>query len=78
MTVGIGDAGLFSNGKFSFFPSSTELWTTLQVHPHALTAAYKNMSKCLSDLGMEVPSMPLVLDTDTKVRDCIGDCIDTV
>jgi hypothetical protein len=78
MTVGIGGAGLFSDGKFSFFPSSTELWTTLQLHPRALTAAYNNMSKCLSDLGMEVPSIPPLVDhTDTKVPDCMEDCITT-
>jgi uncharacterized protein len=54
---GIGGAGLFSDGKYSFFPSATALWS---VQPKRLLAlAYAWLENTLSDAGMTVPPFPV-------------------
>lgn len=53
---GVGGAGLFSDGKFSFFPSATALWS---VEPrHALMAGYRWLTEILASAGMIVPPFP--------------------
>jgi hypothetical protein len=47
---GVGGAGLFSDGKFSFYPSATRLW---QLQPQAhLKLAYAWVSETLRDLAL--------------------------
>ncbi len=54
---GVGGAGLFSDGKFSFYPSATQLWE-LQP-PESLKAAYRWTSDMLRQFGVKVPPFPL-------------------
>jgi len=56
LTCGDGGAGLFSDGKFSFFPSSTALWSLED--SESLRAGYGWTAGVLSDCGMEVPPFP--------------------
>lgn len=53
---GIGGAGLFSDGKFSFFPSATKLWTLPR--PAHLEAAYSAVCSRLSRYGISPPPFP--------------------
>lgn len=56
MTRGHGGAGLFSDGKFSFFPSASELWTlprTADLH-----AAYTWTCDLLGSYGLDTPPFP--------------------
>jgi len=58
VTSGIGGAGLFSDGKFSFFPSATNLW---RLSPRrALAASYDWYQRLLRDLPWAelVPKLP--------------------
>jgi hypothetical protein len=53
---GIGGAGLFSDGKFSFFPSATRLWT---LEPNnMLSEAYEWCSRLLRAHGIVPPPFP--------------------
>jgi hypothetical protein len=53
---GVGGAGLCSDGKFSFFPSATALWS---VEPHRLLrAGYEWLKDILTSSGMAVPDFP--------------------
>lgn len=53
---GVGGAGLYSDGKFSFYPSATHLWS---LQPgRTLLASYEKTAKLLAGLGMEVPWPP--------------------
>src|SRR5581483_1512876 len=53
ITQGVGGAGLFSDGKFSFFPSSTRLW---QLPDHELLqVAYEKASSLFHDYGLSPP-----------------------
>ncbi|WP_405933024.1 FAD-dependent oxidoreductase [Streptomyces sp. NBC_00827] len=56
MTRGHGGAGLFSDGKFSFFPSASELWTL----PRAgdLRDAYTWTCELLGSYGLDTPPFP--------------------
>ncbi|KAL2809884.1 hypothetical protein BJX63DRAFT_434745 [Aspergillus granulosus] len=55
-TSGHGGAGLFSDGKFSFFPSATELWTLKdQV---VLRKAYSWTCNLLQSHGLDTPPFP--------------------
>lgn len=54
---GIGGAGLFSDGKFSFFPSGTKIWT-LQ-NKEILKNSYHHLQKIFADhFGRIVPEFP--------------------
>jgi uncharacterized FAD-dependent dehydrogenase len=55
-THGHGGAGLFSDGKFSFFPSATELWTLPRETD--LRAAYDWACRLLSSAGLDTPPFP--------------------
>lgn len=56
LTRGHGGAGLFSDGKFSFFPSASELWT-LPSHSD-LRAAYDWTCRILGASGLDTPPFP--------------------
>ncbi|MDI1449755.1 NAD(P)-binding protein [Polyangium sp. 6x1] len=56
MTHGHGGAGLFSDGKFSFFPSATELWTLPRASD--LRAAYEWVCSILRSSGLDTPPFP--------------------
>jgi len=56
LTCGDGGAGLFSDGKFSFFPSSTALWSLGD--RESLKDGYAWTARVLADCGMEVPPFP--------------------
>jgi len=55
-TRGQGGAGLFSDGKFSFFPSASELWSLPSTSD--LRKAYDWTCKTLNDMGLETPPFP--------------------
>ena len=54
-TQGVGGAGLFSDGKFSFWPSGTRLW---QLDPDLLRQAYDWFRTQLSLFHEPVPPLP--------------------
>lgn len=56
MASGHGGAGLYSDGKFSFFPSATALWRLPD--RAALHQAYQWTSDTLGSLGLDVPPFP--------------------
>lgn len=56
MTHGHGGAGLFSDGKFSFFPSATALWEL--PNKDDLRAAYDWTCKTLEEKGLKTPPFP--------------------
>jgi hypothetical protein len=56
MTAGHGGAGLYSDGKFSFYPSATELWA-LPDQDH-LRSAYDWTAGILEGAGLDVPPYP--------------------
>jgi uncharacterized protein len=56
LTNGIGGAGLFSDGKFSFYPSASRLW---MVEPRAeLRGAYEEIMATLAEGGLAAPAFP--------------------
>ena len=50
---GIGGAGLFSDGKYSFPPSASFLWT--ETNPDQLKKAYESIRALVKSIGMEFP-----------------------
>jgi len=56
VTAGHGGAGLFSDGKFSFFPASTDLWSLPD--KRSLRQAYEWTSATLGSYGMDAPPFP--------------------
>ncbi|MFG3100095.1 FAD-binding protein [Streptomyces sp. NPDC048182] len=67
LVTGVGGAGLFSDGKFSFYPSATGLWA---LHPaDDLRLAYDAMAKLLVPSGMSVPSFPRRLPAAPGIGD---------
>jgi len=50
---GIGGAGLFSDGKYSFPPSASFLWT--ETNPYQLKKAYDGIKSLVKTIGMEFP-----------------------
>jgi uncharacterized FAD-dependent dehydrogenase len=69
---GVGGAGLHSDGKFSFFPSATALWSIQPIK--LLMIAYKWLQEILASSGMTVPNFPApstvstVLSTNRLIR----------
>jgi choline dehydrogenase-like flavoprotein len=55
-TRGDGGAGLFSDGKFSFFPSASKLWSL--PHNSNLKAAYDWACSVLGAAGLDTPPFP--------------------
>jgi uncharacterized protein len=62
-TRGLGGAGLFSDGKFSFFPSATELWTLPRLV--RLRSAYDWTCQQLKSAGLDTPPFPDYSKADT-------------
>jgi uncharacterized protein len=61
LICGVGGAGLCSDGKFSFFPSATALWS---VQPAGLLrAGYEWLKEILRTAGMKVPDFPRDVQT---------------
>lgn len=56
ITRGHGGAGLFSDGKFSFYPSASELWKLSR--DADLHAAYSWTSELLGSYGLDTPPFP--------------------
>ncbi|PHM72691.1 FAD-dependent monooxygenase [Xenorhabdus kozodoii] len=56
LTQGHGGAGLYSDGKFSFFPSASHLWNLPQ--QEALHAAYDWTCNLLTSYGLSTPPFP--------------------
>lgn len=56
LVVGVGGAGLYSDGKFSFAPSATKLW---ELEPRvALNEAYNWTATTLLEHGVNAPPLP--------------------
>jgi len=49
---GVGGAGLYSDGKFSFWPSASNLW---KLNPRLLLNASSNLSSLLQEAPFDVP-----------------------
>lgn len=60
IVAGVGGAGLFSDGKFSFFPAATELWRRRD--PDVLRRAYHDVTDRLRRHGVPCPPFPERLD----------------
>ncbi|MEV3901755.1 hypothetical protein AB0K11_05470 [Mycobacterium sp. NPDC050551] len=56
---GVGGAGLYSDGKFSFWPSATGLWKLRSDYLHV---AYEWLRRVLGDVGTDAPDLPTALD----------------
>jgi uncharacterized protein len=55
--IGAGGAGLYSDGKFSFYPSATRLW---RIEPQLwLREAYDWLAGLLATHGIEAPQFPI-------------------
>lgn len=61
---GIGGAGLFSDGKFSFYPSATRLWN---LNRDILMIAYSWYQKLLQNYHVLVPEFPVSSNVQTKL-----------
>lgn len=57
LVAGVGGAGLYSDGKFSYAPSATELWSTRPAE--LLRDAYAWTSELLGENGLEPSDFPL-------------------
>lgn len=53
---GVGGAGLYSDGKFSFFPAATAVWR-LEPRP-LLVDGYEWLGQTLAQAGLPVPALP--------------------
>ena len=62
LSEGVGGSGLYSDGKFSFFPSATALWRLPD--RAAVTGAYSWLKKLLPDFGVIPPPFPQRMDQD--------------
>ncbi len=67
---GIGGAGLYSDGKFSFYPSATQLW--LLEPRHDLEKSYEWMASELHRIGVPLPNIPSDVST-TESTDLIAE-----
>jgi hypothetical protein len=56
LVSGVGGAGLYSDGKFSFFPSATQLWSLSE--QARVRGAYDWIAALLTAEGMIVPPFP--------------------
>lgn len=56
LTQGHGGAGLYSDGKFSFFPSASTLWSL--PNRNSLQGAYEWTCETLRSYGLDTPPFP--------------------
>ena len=61
---GVGGAGLFSDGKHSFFPAASELWRL--PHQERLAYAYQRTRELLSRHGVMAPPFPAAIATSAS------------
>ncbi|MBB2162436.1 FAD-dependent oxidoreductase [Gluconacetobacter sacchari] len=66
LATGYGGAGLFSDGKFSFFPSATRLWQL--GHQDALRASYDWVQALLKQHGLDSPPYPEIGLSDAAAQ----------
>jgi hypothetical protein len=64
---GVGGAGLYSDGKFSFFPSATALWHLED--PESLYNSYSWLGSLLKEVGYTAPDFPV---TPLKESQCLS------
>jgi uncharacterized protein len=64
---GVGGAGLFSDGKFSFFPSATHLWTLID--QKCLVRSYAWFAETVRSFGIDAPPFPDMSTIITKAPD---------
>lgn len=55
MTTGLGGAGLFSDGKFSFFPAGEKIWSYERKH---LEKSYRDLIKVMNVIDVEIEDFP--------------------
>lgn len=67
---GVGGCGLYSDGKFSFFPSATTLWRLPD--RKALNEGYDWLCNHLSEFGMATPKFPLESHDTVTSKQRIG------
>jgi hypothetical protein len=65
LVSGVGGAGLYSDGKLSFYPSASGLWRLLD--PPRLERAYSWLRETLSSLHTAIPSLPLLGDDPQQI-----------
>lgn len=63
---GVGGAGLYSDGKFSFFPSATSLWRLED--NESLRKAYSWLESRLEEVGYTAPPFPLPSTNDDNIQ----------
>lgn len=69
---GVGGAGLFSDGKFSFFPSATRLW---RLRPKVeLIEAYDWLVSLLEEHQLCAPPFPIEIEEGSPNKDAIRLC----
>lgn len=66
IATGVGGAGLYSDGKFSFYPSASKLWNLPD--SDALTKAYNWFGSVLRPRGLNVPDFPTKRPEATERR----------
>ena len=66
IVTGVGGAGLYSDGKFSFFPSASKLWNLPD--SDALTKAYNWFGSLLRPHGLNVADFPEKSSATTERR----------
>src|SRR5881628_3790584 len=54
--TGVGGSGLYSDGKFSFFPSATALWRLPD--RLALRESWGWLARTLAEFGLATPALP--------------------
>ncbi len=65
---GAGGAGLFSDGKFSFYPAGTKIW---EQDEQKLRAAYQNLKEDLSPFS-NIPEFPEITCFNKRIPDQAG------
>lgn len=62
LALGTGGAGLYSDGKFSFFPSATQLWS---LKPRAdLDSSYEWLSLEMAKVGLKASQVPTAQEVE--------------
>jgi uncharacterized FAD-dependent dehydrogenase len=67
---GVGGSGLYSDGKFSFYPSASDLWRLPDYH--ALHDGYLWLAKILSSYGMNPPPLSKSFSDTPHVKERNG------
>lgn len=65
LTNGIGGAGLFSDGKFSWFPAGNEIW---KYDKKYMLECYDDLKIIFNELGITIPEYPNDNDISTYIE----------